>query len=235
MPQRKIFISHSSDWPYINDFEELIRQLGYDPVVVEKKPSLGMDPGKKSRHYLVSSDLVVFVITKDAVDSSGKPHPKSNVAIEIGLAQEAKKKQVFIVEAGARPPSMVTKTYISVEEGNYYRAIADLIREIVSALPRGANLEASESPDQIKKLDKVEKRIIEELSKDAYGSAARPELLDLLGSELRIDEQAFNIARAQLRRKEIIVEGEIAGGHEYEGELYLMLTSRGWELAKLLR
>lgn len=112
MRKMKIFVSHNSEWKFIGDFANLIDELGYYPVVVEKEPDLGLDPNEKSKHYMKLSDIVVFVITKDAIDSSGKPHPKSNVALEIGLAEEMFKSEqkIFFIEQDAKPPSMVTES-----------------------------------------------------------------------------------------------------------------------------
>ena len=224
----KIFISHNSKWEFIDDFADIIRELGYYPVVVEKEPDLGLDPNEKSKHYLYSSDMVIFVITKDALDSQGRPHPKSNVALEIGLAEEKFKpdQKIFFVEEGAKPPSMVTKTYISVEGGNYIKAIAHLIRNIKEVLP---HVETSEKEKA--DLNEVERFILSELAKDTHGCLARPVVLERLAQKFSIDEGDFNIVRHKLRRKRIITEGEIAIGHEYHGDIYLMLTGAGWDIA----
>jgi len=206
----------------------LIRELGYYPVVVEKEPARGKDPKEKSKHYLDSSDMVIFVITKDAVEPSGKPHPKSNVAMEIGLADEKFKpeEKIFFLEVDAKLPSMVTATYIHVKEENYYRAIAQLIKNIKSVLPHP---QYEESPAV--ELNEVDKFIVLEL---ARRWSARPLLRGLLNKEFSIDETKFNIHISQLKSKGVIREGEIAVGGDHSGDLYLELTEQGWELAAKL-
>lgn len=231
MELRRIFVSHNTKWQFIDDFANLIRELGYYPVVVEKEPDLGMDPNDKSRYYMESSDMVVFVITKDAVDSSGRPHPKSNVAMEIGLAGDKFKpeKKIFLVEEDAQPPSMVTKTYIRIEQGNYYAAVAHLIRNIRSVLPC---MEPEELPTV--ELDEMEECIVSELAKHAHGEEARPVLLELLAKRFSIDEKRFNIIRFRLKDREVIREGQIGIGHDHSGDIYLKLTGLGWRLASEL-
>jgi len=223
---KRIFISHNTEWEFIDDFADLIRGFGYHPVVVEKEPDLGLDPNEKSKYYLFSSDMVIFVITKDAVDFQGRPHPKSNVALEIGLAEDKFKpeQKIFFVDEGAKPPSMVIKTHIPVQGGNYYKAIAHLIRNLKKVLPQ---VESREKVD----LNAVERFIILELAKDTHGCLARPVVLKRLEERFSMEEGRFNILRHKLRDKEIITEGEIAIGHNYHGDLYLMLTELGWEIA----
>jgi len=232
MEETRIFISHNSDWKLIDDFADLIRVLEYYPVVVEKEASYGKDPYDKSKYYMNSSEMVIFVITKDAIDPSGRPHPKSNVAIEIGLAEEKfeSQKKIFFVEEGAQTPTMVTKTYIPVKGGNYYKAIAQLINNIKSVLPHKQN---EEVPYKME-LDEPEKFIVLEMAKDTHGALPRPLLLKLLTEKFSLDERKFNIIRSVLRKKRIIREGEIAIGHDYSGDLYLELTHLGWELASEL-
>jgi hypothetical protein len=228
MRKINLFISHNSEWKFIADFANLIGQLGYYPIVVEREPDLGLDPNEKSKHYLRSSDIVIFVITKDAIDFSGKPHPKSNVALEIGLAEQMFKPEhkIFFIEQDAKPPSMVAKTYISVQDGNYYGAIARLIQNIRSVL----DLPKHEEPPPIE-MDEITTFIISELAQDTHGALARPVLLQRVTQKFHISLTKFNLIRSQLRGKGIIVEGEIAIGHDYHGDLFLMLTSLGWDLA----
>jgi len=225
MKQKRIFISHNSQWQHIDDFADLIRELGYYPVVVEKEPARGKDPKEKSKHYLDSSDMVIFVITKDAVEPSGKPHPKSNVAMEIGLADGKfePEKSIFFLEDGAETPSMVTETYTRVRYGNYYRAIAELVRNIRSVLPHP---QYEESPAV--ELSEVEKFIVLELARRWL---PRRLLRGLLDKKFSIDERKSNILIAQLKGKAVIREGEIAVGQEHSGDMYLELTGLGWELA----
>ena len=226
---KRIFISHNTEWEFLDDFADLIRELGYHPVVVEKEADLGLDPNEKSKYYLFSSDMVVFVITKDAVDSQGRPHPKSNVALEIGLAEEKFKpdEKIFFVDEGAKPPSMVTKTHIPIQGGNYYKAIAHLIRNLKKIFPQ---VESRGKPD----LNVIERFIILELAKDTHGCLARPIVLERLEERFSTEEGRFNIVRHQLRDKGIITEGEIALGHKHYGDLYLMLTEFGWEIASAI-
>jgi hypothetical protein len=229
--RKKIFISHNSGWEFILDFAGLIYELGYYPVVVENEPNLGLDPGAKSKHYMYLCDLIVFVITRDAVDSDGRPHPKSNVAMEIGLAQEKFKpeQRIFWVEKDARPPSMVTETYISLQDGNYYKGIAHLIRNIKKAIPN-----ALPEDKQTVSLDDHEKFVIYMLSTQPHGSLARPPLLEVMSKKLGIDEREFNLIRFSLKEKRLITEGQTGIGHKYSGHIYLQLTRLGWEVASTL-
>ena len=229
--RKRIFLSHNSDWGFINDFAELVSELGYYPVVVEKEPDLGLDPGAKSKHYMYRSDLVIFVITRDSVDSTGKPHPKSNVAMEIGLAVEKFKpeQRIFWVEKDARPPSMVTETYIPVQDGNYYKAIAHLIRNIKKTIPS-----VEPKDEETFNLDDYEKFVVFMLSKQTHGSLARPPLFEVMSEKLGIDERQFNLIRFSLKKKRIITEGQTGVGHRYYGHIYLQLTDRGWEIASKL-
>ena len=127
----KVFVSCSSNWPQLNDFRELLASLGYEPIIVEKKESLGKDPDDKSHHYMKQCDKIVFVITADAVDKNGKFHPTSNVAIEIGWSNDLfnDEDKVYILVDDAQQPSMINPTYIHFREGNYIRAIIQLIKE----------------------------------------------------------------------------------------------------------
>lgn len=228
--RKKVFISHNSGWDFINDFADLVSELGHYPVVVEKEPDLGLDPGAKSKHYMYLCDLIVFVITRDAVDSAGRPHPKSNVAMEIGLAEGKFKpeERIFWVEKDARPPSMVTDTYISVQDGNYYRAIAHLIRNIKIALP-SAGPKDKETLD----LDNEEKFVIDMLSTQTHGSLAKTPLLEAMRKEFEITDRQFNLIRFSLKQKRLITEGQTGLGHRYPG-IYLELTSLGWKIASKL-
>lgn len=128
----KIFISCSSNWQQLNNFKELLTTLGHEPIIVEKKESLGKDPDDKSYHYMKQCDKIVFVITADAVDKKGKFHPTSNVAIEIGWSNDLFNDQdkVYILVDDAQQPSMINPTYIPFKEGNYIRAINQLIKEL---------------------------------------------------------------------------------------------------------
>lgn len=229
--KRKVFISHNSGWEFINDFAELVLELGYHPVVAEKEPDLGLDPGAKSKYYMDLCDLIIFVITRDAVDSAGRPHPKSNVAMEIGLAEGKFKpeQRIFWVEKDARPPSMVTETYISAQDGNYYKAIAHLIRNIKKALPS-----AEPKVEETFGLDNNEKFFIYMLSTQTHGSLAKPPLFEAMAKHLGIDERQFNLIRFSLKKKRLITEGQTGIGHKYSGSIYLRLTSLGWEVASTL-
>ena len=224
----KFFISHNSEWKYIDDFAGLIDSLGFKPIVVEKEPNLGMDPDKKAQYYMQSSDIIIFIITKDAVDSAGRPHPKSNVAIEIGLAKEKfpPEKVIFVLEEEAETPTMVTATHIRVKSANYYRAIAELIKNIKSTFP-----EQRQEEQPAIGLDEIKRFIIFLLSKDTHGSAPRPVLLKLVDKYYSAGEQKFNIVRYELRKEGIIREGEIGLGRRYAHDLFLELTSLGWHLA----
>jgi len=227
MRGKRVFISHNSQWDRISDFAELIRQLGYYPVVVEKEPDRGKDPNAKSKHYLYQSDIVIFVITRDSVDGSGTPHPKSNVAIEIGLAEDRfpREKKIFFVEEGAKPPTMVTQTYIPVINGNYYVAISALIMNIRNAIPYGK--EASQSNYSSPELSAIAEYIIKKLTETADSALLRPELSLFVTKQLGIKPEEFNITLKVLQKKKLVRLGEMGYGSGHYGEYYVELTPSG--------
>ncbi len=223
----KVFISFSSGWVRIDDFEDLITSLGFEPIIVEKLESSGKNTEDKAKYYMEQCDKIIFVVTPDTTDKSGNVHTKPNVAMEMGWADSlfSDENKIFIKVDEAKLPSMKNKTYISFTEGNYIRAIEQLIRE----LGYKKSISVNNYKDEID-LSEQEIYCLFILANRKYLELNRPTLLAYLNKKFNISTYTFNLAIANLIRNKFIAEGTIAGGHEYAGDIYFKILDRGIKL-----
>ncbi|MEE9553179.1 MAG: TIR domain-containing protein [candidate division Zixibacteria bacterium] len=223
----KVFISFSTDWDQINYFGELISSLGFEPIIVEKKESLGKNPEDKALYYMEQCGKIIFIVTADTVDKNGKFHPKSNVAMEIGWSEKYFKDEdkIYILVDEAKLPSMKNNTYISFKEGNYIRAIKQLIKE----LGYKKSISVNNNKDEID-LSEQEIYCLFILANQKHLKLNRPTVFTYLNRKFNISTYTFNLAIANLIRDKFIAEGTVAGGQEYAGDIYFKILDRGIQL-----
>ena len=81
----RVFISHSDSCPEARDITRFFRQGLADsvlcPVLVEDRPSLGMSPEDKVRHYMQECDVGLALATEDP-ERPGQT--RQNIIEEIG-------------------------------------------------------------------------------------------------------------------------------------------------------
>ena len=209
----KVFVSCSSNWPQLNDFRELLTTLGYEPIIVEKKESLGKDPDDKSHHYMKECDKIVFVITADAVDKNGRFHPTSNVAIEIGWSNEVfnDEDKVYILVDNAQQPSMINPTYIHFREGNYIRAIIQLIKEL--GYRNTIEYEDLKIPD----LSEKEISCLEFFLEEDENEILAGDLFGLLSKKIDISLTSFKLIINKLLKYDLIEEVYVLAPYPLSG------------------
>ena len=220
----KVFVSCSSNWPQLNDFRELLTTLGHEPIIVEKKESLGKDPDDKSYHYMEQCDKIIFVITADAVDKKGKFHPTSNVAMEIGWSKEKFKEEdkVYILVDNARQPSMINPTYIHFKEGNYIQAINQLIQNLGYEKPA----EQREYVDSLD-LSRMDALCLAALATSPNRLLARPKLEEIVFKHCNIDTLRFNLSMHKLQKAKMITAGRFGSGSRYAHQEYYKIIGKG--------
>ncbi len=118
MNKPSIFVSHGKFPPILDLIERFLIELGIEPVIVERQPSMGLSPNEKVKYYMQKCDAVLILATPDdKVTTSNGEHwqPRQNVIHEIGLAEHDIKKKdkiVFMKEKKTTFPSNINPTYI---------------------------------------------------------------------------------------------------------------------------
>ncbi|MBU0999034.1 nucleotide-binding protein [Patescibacteria group bacterium] len=228
MDIKKVFISHCSKWEHVDEFKEFVAALGFHPIIVNDEDNLGLSPNEKVKHYMNECGAIIFLLTKDTVGADKKIDIKSNVGIEIGLAEERfqKKEKIYCIIDDAKPPTMSSETYIHLTNKFCFKSIAKLVREINSAFSIN-NTDTNRT-----ELNKFEKSLLIELSNNK-GNMRRQKLNNSIVDK-KASKNMFDISINNLIYNGFVFEGETGpGGTEYK-ETYYELTGDGWQFVKAI-
>jgi hypothetical protein len=218
----KVFISHSSEWLEISNFEEFLQTLGYEPIIVAKQPDLNLNPDEKAQYYMKKSDYIIFIISRDAIDQKGNSHPRSNVAVELGWSQSIFRDDqiIYILVEDAKLPSMINKTYIHLKKGSYFSAISQLLRNL------NFKKNAKACSDEKIELTKSQFKIILLLANFPNTSSERSVVYNTLNANDNYSIVDFNLDINRLIELKFIIRGEIYTGM-HRGSYYIQLTTFG--------
>jgi predicted nucleotide-binding protein len=143
---KKVFIVHGHDNNTRNEVELLVSQLGFDPVILFKKPNMGDTIIEKL--FRESSDVAFAIVLytrcdegKAVEESDLKPRARQNVVFEHGLmcGLLGRKRVVALVEEGVEIPGDLSGVvYITLDDAKRWQF--DVAREMkATGLPVDLN------------------------------------------------------------------------------------------------
>lgn len=143
---KKVFIVHGHDNNTRNEVELLVSQLGFDPVILFKKPNMGDTIIEKL--FRESSDVAFAIVLytrcdegKAVEESDLKPRARQNVVFEHGLmcGLLGRKRVVALVEEGVEiPRDLSGVVYITLDDAKRWQF--DVAREMkATGLPVDLN------------------------------------------------------------------------------------------------
>ena len=133
---KRVFIVHGHDSNTRNEAELLVKQLGYEPVVLFKQPNMGDTIIEKLLRESSEAAFAIVLYTKcdegKAVEEAGlKPRARQNVVFEHGLmcGLLGRKHVVALVEEGVEIPGDLSGiVYIALDSAKRWQF--DVAREM---------------------------------------------------------------------------------------------------------
>ena len=136
---KKVFIVHGHDDNTRNEVELLVSQLGFDPVVLFKKPNMGSTIIEKLFRELREVAFAIVLYTRcdegKAVEESDlKPRARQNVVFEHGLmcGLLGRERVIALVEEGVKIPGDLSGVvYITLDKAKRWQF--DVAKEMKAA------------------------------------------------------------------------------------------------------
>jgi len=131
--KKNIFISHGPETKALKKVADYIRDLGLNPVIAEKEPTEGRDIDPDVKEKMDKCEAVIILGTgDDPIDTDAK-QPRGNVISEMRLAEDKRKRIVYLLEKNAMFPSLHrSKGWEAFEQDNMEKAFAKIAREFIA-------------------------------------------------------------------------------------------------------
>lgn len=128
----KAFISHGGLKPSLTMIEDLLRALGVEPVVVEKRASEAREVHENVDVHKKQCHFAIVLWTKDTQDVQGAWWPSGSIAEEAGaLRTEFPRRVIYLKEDGVSLPAMAsTIQYQTFTEDNIGPAYFKIVTEL---------------------------------------------------------------------------------------------------------
>lgn len=128
-----IFISHGPESAALKKLEDFIRDFGLNPIIAEKEPTKGRDIDPDAIEKMEQCEVVIIIATGDDILKDNTRQPRGNVISEMRLAEQKKKKIIYLLEKNTKFPSLhASKAWEGFEQDNMEKAFAKIVRELVA-------------------------------------------------------------------------------------------------------